>query len=236
MQNLRAEGKPVVVSMSGVAASGGYWVSMDSDRIFAHESTITGSIGIFGLIPTIDKPLDKIGIHTDGVGTTPLAGAFRMDRPLSPEVKAIVQSEIDHGYQRFITGVAEGRKLDVKKVDEIARGRVWSGEHARQIGLVDEFGDLDAAAASAAKIAGLADGAWTLEPFEPEQRSPLSMLAQFFGHAQISFDWLPRGVSAQLRPLLRHTDVNRALALLSDRRGMYAYCLCEPTLSSKAPR
>jgi len=236
VQQLRADGKPVVVSMSSVAASGGYWVSMDADKIYAHESTITGSIGIFGLIPTLDKPLEKLGIHTDGVGTTPLAGAFRIDRPLSDEVKAIIQSQIDHGYRRFIEGVAAGRKLDVAKVDEIARGRVWSGLDAKGLGLVDEFGGLDAAAADAAKLAGMADGEWRLEPFENAPSGPLSMLSQFFGSAQIKFDWLPNGVNTRLQQWLKQGDVNRALSMLSDRRAMYAMCFCEPTLSSSAPR
>lgn len=236
VQQLRADGKPVVVSMSSVAASGGYWVSMDADRIYAHESTITGSIGIFGLIPTLEKPLEKLGIHTDGVGTTPLAGAFRLDRALSDEVKAIIQSQIDHGYRRFIEGVAAGRKLDVAKVDEIARGRVWSGLDAKNLGLVDEFGGLDAAAADAAQRAGLIDGEWSLEPFEQAPSGPLSMLSRFFGSAQISLAWLPSSVQSPLRQWLQQGDANRALALLTDRRSMYSMCFCEPTLSSRAPR
>jgi len=236
VQQLRADGKPVVVSMSSVAASGGYWVSMDADRIYAHESTITGSIGIFGLIPTLEKPLEKLGIHTDGVGTTPLAGAFRLDRALSDEVKAIIQSQIDHGYRRFIEGVAAGRKLDVAKVDEMARGRVWSGLDAKNLGLVDEFGGLDAAAADAAQRAGLIDGEWSLEPFEQAPSGPLSMLSHFFGSAQISLAWLPSSVQSPLRQWLQQGDANRALALLTDRRSMYSMCFCEPTLSSRAPR
>lgn len=232
VQELRAEGKPVVVSMSSVAASGGYWISMDADRIYAHESTITGSIGIFGLIPTIDKPLEKLGIHTDGVGTTPLAGAFRIDRPLSDDVKAIIQSQIDHGYRQFIEGVAAGRKIDVAKVDELARGRVWSGLDAKGLGLVDEFGGLEQAAASAAQLAGLAEGQWSLEDFQNAPSGPLSMLSQFFGSAQISVDWLPGGVNTRVLQWLKHADVNRALAFMSDRRGIYAHCFCEPSLGS----
>lgn len=233
VQELKAGGKPVVVSMSSMAASGGYWVSMDANRIFAHESTITGSIGIFGLIPTLDKPFAKLGIHTDGVGTTPLAGAFRMDRPLSDDVKAIIQSQIDKGYHNFIEGVAAGRKLEVAKVDEIARGRVWSGKHAKEIGLVDEFGGLEQAAASAALLAGLTEGNWKLKPFEQRAGGPLSMIAQFFGSAGVRLDWLPNGIRLPLQGWLKHADVNQALALLSDRRGMYAYCFCEPALSSQ---
>jgi protease-4 len=234
VQELRADGKPVVVSMSGVAASGGYWVSMASDRIFAHESTITGSIGIFGLIPTIDKPLEKLGIHTDGVGTTPLAGAFRMDRPLSDDVKVIVQSQIDHGYRQFIEGVAAGRKLDVKRVDEIARGRVWSGHDAKDLGLVDEFGGLEDAADAAAKLAGLTEGQWHLSPFENAPSGPLSIVSSFFGATHITLNWLPFGGNAKLQQWLKQGDATRALSVMTDRRAMYALCFCEPTLSSSA--
>jgi protease-4 len=232
VNELRQDGKPVVASMSSVAASGGYWVSMDADRIFAHESTITGSIGIFGLIPTLEKPFAKLGIHTDGVGTTPLAGAFRLDRSLSPEVKTIIQSQIEKGYREFVEGVAKGRKLDVKRVDEIARGRVWSGLHAKELGLVDEFGGLNDAAASAAELAGLSEGQWKLEPYDQSPSSPLSTLASMFGAAQIGWDWLPAAVGGPLRVWLEHADIDRAMALLTDRRGMYAYCFCEPALSS----
>ncbi len=236
VDDLKAAGKPVVVSMSTLAASGGYWISMDANRIFAHESTITGSIGIFGLIPTLEKPLGKLGIHTDGVGTTPLAGAFRMDRALTDEVKAIMQAQINHGYQQFINGVAAGRKLDVKRVDEIARGRVWSGKEARELGLVDEFGGSQQAAEAAAKLAGIGPGDWRVEPFEHGAPGPLSMITGLFGSAHVRLDWLPQSVSLHLRQWLQQGDVNQALSLLSDRRGMYAHCFCEPVLSSQSPR
>ena len=109
---IKAAGKPVVVSMGDVAASGGYWISMNADRIFAEPSTITGSIGIFGLIPTIPRTLAKIGVHTDGVGTTRFAGAFDITRPLDPEVGAMVQTVIDKGYRDFIGRVAHGARTE----------------------------------------------------------------------------------------------------------------------------
>src|SRR3546814_8314177 len=117
VDQLKADGKPVVASMSTVAASGGYWVSMDANRIFAHDATITGSIGIFGMIPTIDRGLAKLGIHTDGIGTTPLAGALAIDRPLSPELGQIIQAQIDKGYRDFHGGVSAARKIP-----EVGRG------------------------------------------------------------------------------------------------------------------
>lgn len=152
---LRNAGKPVVASMGDLAASGGYWISMDADRIFADPSTITGSIGIFGMIPTIPRTLEKIGVHTDGVGTTRLAGAFDITRPLAPEVGQVVQSVIEKGYRDFTGKVAQARKQPVEKIDQVARGRVWSGQQARERGLVDAAGGIDAAVADAAQRARL---------------------------------------------------------------------------------
>ncbi len=152
---LKQAGKPVVVSMGDVAASGGYWISMNADRIYADPSTITGSIGIFGLFPTADRALDKIGVHTDGVGTTRYAGAFDVTRPLDPGVATVVQSVIDKGYRDFTGKVAKARGRSIEQIDEVARGRVWSGEQAKARGLVDAFGGVDAAVADAAARAKL---------------------------------------------------------------------------------
>jgi protease-4 len=148
-------GKPVVVSMGNVAASGGYWISMNADRIYADPSTITGSIGIFGLWASAPRALDKIGVHSDGVGTTPLAGAFDLSRPLDPRVGMVIQSVIEHGYAQFIGKVARARDSEPAKIDAIARGRVWSGAQAKERGLVDELGGLAEAQAQAAKLAKL---------------------------------------------------------------------------------
>ena len=154
---LKAAGKPVVVSMGDLAASGGYWISMNADRIYADESTITGSIGIFGMIPNFARSLDKIGVHTDGVGTTRFAGAFDVTRPMDPAVGRVVQSVIDKGYADFTGKVAQARGRDVDAIDEVARGRVWSGAQAKERGLVDAFGGLKAAIADAAGRAKLGD-------------------------------------------------------------------------------
>lgn len=152
---LKAAGKPVVVSMGDLAASGGYWISMNADRIYADPSTITGSIGIFGLIPNVTRTLDKIGVTTDGVGTTRFAGAFDITRPMDPAVGRVIQSVIDKGYSDFTGKVAAARKKPVEAVDEVARGRVWSGAQAKERGLVDELGGFDAAVADAAARAKL---------------------------------------------------------------------------------
>jgi protease-4 len=152
---LKDAGKPVVVSMGDLAASGGYWISMNADRIYADPSTITGSIGIFGLIPTIPRTLEKIGVHTDGVGTTKFAGAFDITRPLDPQVGEVIQSVIDKGYRDFTGRVAQARGRSVDEIDAIARGRVWSGAQAKERGLVDQFGGLDDALADAASRAKL---------------------------------------------------------------------------------
>ena len=165
---LKAAGKPVVVSMGDVAASGGYWISMNADRIYADPSTITGSIGIFGLFPTANRALDKLGVHTDGVGTTKYAGAFDLTRALDPGVGTIVQSVIDKGYRDFTGKVAQARGRSIEQVDAVARGRVWSGEQAKQRGLVDAFGGVDAAVADAAARARLGKpDAWQTRYIEP---------------------------------------------------------------------
>lgn len=232
VQHLREDGKPVIASMSSVAASGGYWVSMDADEIWAHNTTVTGSIGIFGLIPTVDKPLGKLGIHTDGVGTTPLAGALRMDRPISPEWSSIIQSSINKGYQDFISGVAQARKLPVEKVNEIARGRVWSGADAKTLGLVDHIGGLGQAVEAAAQRAGLEAGDYELQEFAPDLDWADRLISRFSGGASLK---LPQGALAWLQALAERSDVNRMLRWLNDPQGMYAHCFCRPSGSGRLP-
>ncbi len=144
---------PVVVSMGGVAASGGYWVSTPADRIFAEPATITGSIGIFAIIPSFEEALAKIGVSTDGVRTTPLSGQPDVFGGFSPMAEAVIQQQIESGYSRFIGLVAASRRKTPAEIDKIAQGRVWDGGTARQLGLVDELGDMDVALAWAAKAA-----------------------------------------------------------------------------------
>ncbi|AEP30225.1 signal peptide peptidase SppA [Brumicola nitratireducens] len=153
---IKAAGKPVVASMATYAASGGYWISASADEIFAEPSTITGSIGIFGMMTTFERTLEYVGVRTDGVGTTELAG-MSPTRGLSPGIKQIIQMNIERGYERFINLVATERSMTAESVDEIAQGRVWIGTQALELGLVDKLGSLDDAVKSAAALAELED-------------------------------------------------------------------------------
>jgi protease IV len=225
VQNLRTAGKPVVASMSSVAASGGYWVAMDTDQIWAHETTITGSIGVFGLVPTLDRTLDKLGIHTDGVGTTRLAGAFRLDRPLNDEARSIIQSGVEKVYRDFVGGVASARELPVDRVDGLAQGRVWSGAAARGLGLIDEFGGLHDAAKAAAVLAGLDPERFRLDERQPPRDFTALLLSQLSGRFG---GWLPTGLLGWAERLQARIDVQRVLASFNDPRGIYAHCLCTP--------
>jgi len=154
----RQAGKPVVASMGTVAASGGYWITMASDEVWASPTTITGSIGIFGMFPTYDRGLrEHLGISVDGIGTTRYAGAMRPDRPLDDNVGQLIQQTINKGYRDFISKVGQARNMTTDEVDRIAQGRVWSGEDAHELGLVDHMGSLRDAIAAAAKLAKLGD-------------------------------------------------------------------------------
>jgi protease-4 len=155
VEQTRKAGIPVVVSMGDVAASGGYWISMNADKIYAEPDTITGSIGIFGMYYTIPNTLSKIGVTSDGVGTGPLAGAFDISRPLDPKIQQVMQSIINKGYRDFVGGVAQARGKNYDAIDTIAQGRVWTGDQAVQRGLVDQLGGLDAAVNEAAGLAKL---------------------------------------------------------------------------------
>ena len=153
----RAAGKPVVVSMGDVAASGGYWISMAADEVIADPQTVTGSIGVFAILPTADKVVDKLGIHTAGVTTTWLADAYNPLRPLDPRVGQLIQSSINHIYDEFTTKAAIARKTTPAKIDEVGQGRVWTGAQAKERGLVDRLGSYGDALRSAAKRANLGD-------------------------------------------------------------------------------
>ena len=156
----KARGIPVAVSMANVAASGGYWVSTPADRIFAEPDTITGSIGVFGVIPTFEGTASEIGVTTDGVKTTPLSGQPDLVAGFTPEVDAVIQGQIENTYREFLSRVSKARKMSPAAVDRIAQGRVWDGGAARQIGLVDQYGGIDDALDWAAQKAGIAEGGW----------------------------------------------------------------------------
>jgi protease-4 len=156
----KARGIPVAVSMGNVAASGGYWIATTGDRIFAEPETITGSIGIWGVVPTFENALAQYGVTSDGVRTTPLSGQPDLLGGFTPETDALLQVAVEDGYRRFLALVASSRDMTPERVDELGQGRVWDGGSARQLGLVDQFGDLDAALAWAAGEAGLKEGGW----------------------------------------------------------------------------
>jgi protease IV len=194
---LKKAGKPVAVSMGDLAASGGYWISMNADRIYADASTITGSIGIFGLIPTLPRALDKIGVHADGVGTTRFAGAFDITRPLQPEVGQVIQSVIDKGYRDFTGRVASARNKPVEQVDEIARGRVWSGAQAKERGLVDELGGQQQALDFVAKRAKLGKAGEYQVRYIEKTATPFERLFAGFVGSRIGGAWLRESDIAQ---------------------------------------
>jgi protease IV len=151
----KAKGLPVVTSMASVAASGGYWIAMGGDKVFAQPTTVTGSIGVFGIIPTFENALPKIGVTADGVTTTPLSGQPDIFRGTTEQTDRVLQAGVEDIYRRFLTLVSTARKMPVEKVNEIAQGRVWDGGTARQLGLIDAFGSIDDAIETAAKLAKL---------------------------------------------------------------------------------
>ena len=231
---LKAAGKPVVVSMGDLAASGGYWISMNADRIYADPSTITGSIGIFGLIPNITRTLDKVGVHTDGVGTTRFAGAFDISRPLDPAVGHVIQSVIDKGYADFTGKVAAARKKPVEEIDAIARGRVWSGAQAKERGLVDELGGFEAAVADAAARAKLGKPDKYRVRYIEKMNSPFPQFLGSFAGSRMGAAWLHD--SSFARALLLKTMPETAAQLhfvedsINNRNGApvkaLVYCFC----------
>lgn len=233
--SLRDAGKPVVVSMGNVAASGGYWIAMGADEVWAYPSTITGSIGIFGFFPTFQDTLAKIGIYSDGVGTTPYAGALRPDRAMDDEIRRLLQSLIENGYREFIGLVAEYRDMDLDEVDAVAQGRVWSGAQAQQRGLVDQLGTLNQAIVSAARIAGVGEE-YQVRYVEPELKPWQQFLTQLGAQAITAAGFEPRSGMLDLLPgevrasLVR--DVRRLYQATegSGRPGVIAHCLCDVPL------
>jgi protease-4 len=231
---IRAAGKPVVVSMGNVAASGGYWISMNADAIYAQPTTITGSIGIFGLFMAFPDTLAKVGVHIDGVATTKIAGAFDPTRPMSPDVGQTIQAIIDQGYRQFIGKVAAAREKTPEAIDQVARGRVWSGAQAEARGLVDELGGLSDAIAEAARRVALASDGYrvvyvekTLSPFEQvivnasRNATARALLAQA-GLPALLLDSRPaREIGKTLRLLDSPPEGGRPFKAV-------AHCFCEP--------
>src|SRR5271156_3466462 len=235
VQTLRKAGKPVVVSMSTYAASGGYYISAAANQIFASPTTLTGSIGVFSVVPTFQRTLEKLGVKVDGLGTTPLAGDMREDRALTPATRQILQTSVEHAYAEFLHRVGDGRKKSVEDVDKIAQGRVWAGVDAQRIGLGDHLGGLKDAIDAAAKLAELGTD-YDIDYIEPQLSLREELLMQLRSEtlhiAQVAGFIPPRGdLERVLDPVLEQA---RAIAKLNDPRGLYAYCWCrEPHVSIK---
>lgn len=222
----KAKGIPIAVSMANVAASGGYWVATPADRVFAEPETITGSIGIFGVVPTFERVLADWGVNSDGVQTTPLSGQPDILGGFSPEADAVLQKTVENGYDRFITLVAQSRKKTVEQVDEIGQGRVWDGGTARQIGLIDQFGGLDTAVEWAATQAKLEKGSWHARLLRSQADPYASMLQQLLGGGSAS-----QPAARDLFALLGFQQEQRMGQLVQDvdrlmgSKGVQAYCL-----------
>lgn len=221
----RKAGKPVVVSMGSVAASGGYWIAMAADEVWASPTTITGSIGIFAMLPDLSGPMAKLGLTVDGIGTTPLAAGLDPRRPLDPQIGKLLQSSIEHGYKRFLGVVGEARKMSPEAVDQVAQGRVWMGIQAKEKGLVDKLGGLDAALKAAAARAGLTDYdvSYVEKPLSPRDQ----LLAKLLDNGEESDGGEPGSRSLVDQTVARLRAELQGLALWNDPGHVYLHCLCE---------
>jgi len=221
----RNAGKPVVISMGSVAASGAYWIASAADEIWASQTTVTGSIGIFAAMPTFEKSLQHLGVNSDGVGTTDLADGYHPARPLNPLLSDAIQQIIENGYQRFINLVALGRNMAPEEVAKVAQGRVWDGLAAHQLGLVDQLGGLKEAIESASKIAKVSD--YDILYI----KKPLTFTEKLVRELteQVQMVWEPDLQPEPLQNFLTlyryiNTDIEQ-LAQLNDPNGLYARCL-----------
>jgi protease-4 len=210
--------------MGTVAASGGYWIAAEADEIWASETTITGSIGIFGAIPTFEDTLENLGIHHDGTGTTRLASGLNLTQPFSPLLAETIQLSIERGYRQFLSLVADGRKIDLAVMDSIAEGRVFDGKRAQQLGLVDKLGTMQDAIVAAARIAGISD-------YSPEVlHKPLSIKNKLLQQLTMHIVALLKPDHASLEFLGRFyrlfAPLHQAL-LFNDPQGIYAHCMID---------
>jgi protease-4 len=231
---LKAAGKPVIASMGTYAASGGYWISAPADKIFASPATITGSIGIYGMIMTFEDSLSKVGIYTDGVGTTDIAG-FDVTRPLTPGMASLFQATINRGYNDFLQLVADNRDMTTEQVDVVAQGRVWSGKKAKELGLVDELGNLDDAVAAAAKLANLEQ--FDTLVIEKEQSPSNKLIQQLLGQSSqllalfsndikqdiLAVDASKHGPFSQMMMLM--SNEIKQMNQFNDPQGRYMFCM-----------
>lgn len=229
VEQLKIAGKPVVVSMGNVAASGGYWISMSANSIWADEATITGSIGIYGMLMNYPKLFDKLGVHSDGVGTTKWVGAFDTTKPLDEEFGQLIQSNIEFGYQQFIGSVAAARGLDIAMVDRIARGRVWTAKQAKELGLIDNLGGLESAIQEAASLAKVSTYGvqWVEKSLNLKDQLMVDMLAEVAVY-------LPEqnGLQPSLQALIGPIQTQLNVIINNQQNGwaQLAHCQCDWTL------
>jgi protease-4 len=228
MAATRAEGVPIVVSMGSVAASGGYWIATEADRVLALTTTITGSIGVYAVIPTVEDSMAALGIYSDGVSTAEISGIMQLDRAMTPQAEMFFQAGVDNVYTQFLALVADARNSTPVEVHEIAQGKVWTGEQALELGLVDQLGDLNEAIKVAAELANLADY------MVDYRRKPLSVYEQLLvgmsSNVATSMtslgiepqgSWLPEILSRQAKTLAQPLQL---LDSLSDPKGIYLLC------------
>lgn len=227
----KANDIPIAVSMANLAASGGYWVSTPGDRIFAEPETITGSIGIFAVVPTFEDAAAEVGVNADGVRTTPLSGQPDLVAGFTPEVDSILQSTIEDGYRRFLTRVAESRGMTTEQVDVVGQGRVWDGGTARQIGLVDQYGGIEDAIVWAAKRAELESGDWHVQYLGNEGDPYQSLIQSLVSGGLSGSDKARRSAGSDLfgivalRQQALAGQATNDLERLLGNRGMQVYCL-----------
>jgi protease-4 len=224
---LKAAGKPVIASMGDLAASGGYYIATPADEIWASPATLTGSIGIFAIIPTFGGLLGKVDVTTDGVGTTDLSGQLRLDRPLGEDAKKIIQSMVERGYEVFLEHVAKSRNKTRDEIDAVAQGRVWAGVDAARLGLVDKLGSFDDAVKAAAKRANLTD--YEVKFIQPQLSFAQELVLQLRTRVATALLKVDSGTQSLVR-LAKHLDpLQRELERLerfSTPHRLYSYCFC----------
>ncbi|MDE0743385.1 MAG: signal peptide peptidase SppA [Woeseiaceae bacterium] len=227
---LQAAQKPVVVLMGSVAASGGYWIAMSADKIFASPVTITGSIGVFAMFPTLQNSLAELGIYTDGSGTNQWSGSFRIDREMSSEVKRLVQSQVDYGYDEFINKVSKHRNIPKDTVRTVAEGQIWTGAEALDNGLIDALGGFNDALNEIEALTNLSETEYGLIYLQQEI-SPTESLAISFLNTLHSLD-ITFLKSSSMSPAFDYLNSQIEQFMLpwlhfNDPKGLYAYCFCE---------
>lgn len=216
-------GKPVVVSMSGYAASGGYWISSTANKIFSAGTTVTGSIGTFIVFPTFEESLSELGVNSDGVGTTTLSGSFNAFREINPRLQKTLEYSVTHTYQKFIGLVAKGREMPILEVDKIAQGRVWAGSTAVELGLVDAIGNLEDAIESAALLADVHD--YEVVYLEQELSTSERLVRQIMNSSLKAIHKATGGISGHWQILGKVSTEISALLEMSQSPGIYLQCV-----------